>query len=770
MLSIASGLLIFAYISFHLNFDSFHKDDDRIYRIVTQQKRDVISYQSGVPSPLGELVRTDYDFEESIARKVAFQDIQVNVNRDGQLVKYIEDAGVTFAEPAFFEIFNFPLKSGTFTKEFEEPNKAYITESLARKYFGESSKAIGESMRMDNSLDFTVIGILKDLPANTAQKSEIYLSYKTLKEYNDWFINSDSWGGISSNMHCFIKLKPGVNPAQVEAAMQPFPAKYRPQSSNIHTYLLQPLNEMHFNPNYDGVMPIRTLWTLGIIGLFLLISACLNFVNLATAQVFNRLKEVGVRKSLGSKKEQLFWQFLTETSLIAFVATVLGTGLAYLVFPYMNELFDVRVSMNFLKDPGLLLFIFSAFVLTTIVSGSYPGVLLAGFKPISALKGKLDRVNIGGLNLRRSLIIVQFVISQVLIIGMLVIVKQMRFAQNADLGFDKEAVVLVPVTSEMKSTEFHLIKERLKTYSDIRSTSVCLTSPTSDSNWGTSVIFENKTEQEDFSMIVRSGDADYLETFGLELVAGRNIYQSDTLTELLVNQTFLKKMNFSSPEDALGKRISIGGNVKVPIVGVVKDFNDQSLHEDISAVGIGAANEVFYSVAVKLNPQNISGGLAAVEKEWTAINPDGVFSYEFVDEKVAGFYQSEQTILSLIKIFTMIAIFIGAMGLYGLVSFMVERKTKEIGVRKVLGGSVESILWLFGKEFVVLVSVSFLLAAPIAWWFSKEWLQDFEFQTEVGIGIFLASLGISAVIAFASVLYKSLRASLINPVESLRSE
>ncbi|SOE22053.1 duplicated orphan permease [Spirosomataceae bacterium TFI 002] len=766
-LSIASGILLFTFINFHLDFDSFHSDSDRIYRIVTEQKRDVISYQASVPPALGIVVRENFDFDENIARTVKFSDSQITY-ADNK--KIIEEAGIYYAESDFFNIFNFPFLEGSLTKEFEEPNKAFLTESIAKKYFGEASAAIGQTLKIDNNELVTVIAILKDVPENSFLENDIFVSYASLKKNENWYVAADSWSGISSSLQCFAKLKPGVNPEQLEQSMAPFPAKYRPESSNVHTYKMQPINDWHFNANYNGPMPKRTLWILGIIGLFLLISACLNFINLATAQVMNRLKEVGVRKSLGSRKSQLFGQFLTETAIIALCATIIALGLAVLMLPQLNQLFETSISTEQMLNFNLVAFVFAVFAFATFISGTYPGILLSKFQPIAALKGKLSNVNVAGLNLRKALIVTQFMISQVLIIGMLVIVKQMRFNQQKDLGFNKEALVMLPIPVGQNAEDKRAFKERLLSQSSILNSTICFTPPASNSNWGASVQFKGKDEQEDFRMNVKGGDEDYLKTFGLELVAGRNIRRSDTLNEILVNQTFLKKMNFASPDEAIGKYMEIAGENAIPIVGVIKDFHDQSMHSDISAIGIGSHQDVSFSYAVKLNPANMSDGLKAIENVWNSVYPDNVFTYEFVDESIKEFYETEQRLLSLIQLFTAIAIFIGAMGLYGLVSFMVERKTKEIGVRKVLGGSVANILWLFGKEFAALIVVSFLIAAPLAWYLSTAWLQDFTFRVPVGAELFIAALVLTVLIATVSVSFKVIRAALVNPVVSLKSE
>ncbi|WP_341227744.1 ABC transporter permease [uncultured Arcticibacterium sp.] len=767
MLSLTAAILIFTFIKFHLSFDNFHEDSDKIHRIVTKQKRESISYQASVPPGLSEVVRTDYDFEDAIARTVNFSDVQVTYNDNK---KVLEENGVLYTESDFFEIFDFPFIEGSLTKEFLEPNKAFLTKRMAEKYFGNASSAIGQSLTLDNTDLVTIIGVLEDLPQNSFEEVEIFVSYPTLIKDNIWLVSAETWGGITSDLQCYIKLKDGVNPEQVEKAMAPFPAKYRPNSSNTHTYYLQPLSDIHFNPNYHGAMPVKTLWTLAIIGVFLLISACLNFINLATAQVLNRLKEVGVRKSLGGKKAQLFWQFLTETSLIALVSVVLAVGLAILCLPYLNHLFETEIGVSEMLSTKMFLFALTMFIISAFASGAYPGLLLARFSPVMALKGKLSSLNFGGVNLRKTLIVTQFVISQVLIIGMLVIIKQMNFSQNTDLGFDKEAQLMIPVAAGSDAADKRAFKERLQRLTNVDNASICFTAPASNMSWGTSVQMNQKDEQEAFRVSVRAGDESYLETFGLELVAGRNIRKSDTLNELMVNETFIKKMNYASAEEALNQYASLADSDNIPIVGVFKDFHVGSTYDEISAVAIGSVSDVLRQYAVKINSQNISGSMKEIEGLWNEAQPETVFSYEFVDETIKEFYVSEQRLLTLLEIFTGISIFISSLGLFGLVSFMVERKTKEIGVRKVLGSSISSILWLFSKEFSWLIGIAFLLSVPLAWWLTNQWLSDFVFQAEFGIGLFLSALLFSILISGVSVSYKVIKAAVANPVDSLKSE
>ncbi len=489
---------------------------------------------------------------------------------------------------------------------------------------------------------------------------------------------------------------------------------------------------------------------------------------MATAQAVHRSKEVGVRKVLGSVRKQLFWQFMTETGVITIFATCIAFALSYAVLPYVNQWFDTDMNINLLSDWQLLLFIPVLITLVILFSGFYPGLILSGFQPIAALKGKMSQQRIGGFSLRRSLIVTQFTISQVLIIGLIVIMFQMRFAKQADMGFDKEAIVTIPVGSH--DEKMRTLNEQFSQIAGVEKTTLCFSAPASDIHWRTSFAMAGG-EQEAFSINFRGADEHYLSTFNLQLVAGRNLLPADSVREFLVNETFVKKLNLSSPEEVIGRiMISNGGDWEAPIVGVVKDFHDQSFHEEINPVFFATDREQYNVYALKINASNMKTTLASLEQAWTTMYPDQLYEFSFLDDQIAEFYQTEETLMNLIQAFSFVAILIGCMGLYGLVSFMATQKNKEIGIRKVLGGSVSQILWIFGKEFSQLIVIAFLLAAPIGWWLMTRWLQDFQFKITINAWIFVLALSITAVIALLTVCYRSLRAALANPVNSLRSE
>ena len=766
-LGLTCGILIFSLVKYHLSFDNFHANSNRIYRFVTEQHRDEISYRPNVPNPFGKVFRDDYTFGEKVARIATFGPEMITIQSGNKIYKYKEENGVAFTESEFFDIFNYTLLHGNKKTALVEPNTAILTEKMARKYFGKENP-INKTFRVDNRIDFKITGVLKDLPKNTDRKTEIYLSYASLKAYNEWYASDDSWGGLSSPMQCFVLLRPNISPRQVEMVLPAYVKKYRPTNKNVHHYKLQPLADIHFNAKYDGVMEKKNLWVLSFIGVFLIITACVNFINLATAQAFKRSKEVGVRKVLGSLRGQLFWQFIAETGLITVIATGMAIGLSLLTLPYVNEWFSSQMDLNFVSDWRLWIFISLLALLVTFFAGSYPGIILSGFKPILALKSKITQSNAGAFNTRRGLIITQFAISQLLVIGMIVIVLQMRYAKQSDLGFRKDGIVMVPVGSDAESTTRNTLKNRLLQINGVKNVSLCYAAPAGQNNWHTSIKYDNRAEEEPFRVNHKAADDQYLSTFELKLIAGRNLLPSDTTKEFLVNETLARKLN-ASPQELLGKKLTVSGK-SGPIVGIVKDFHDQSFHEDINAVCLTTHQQNYDSYAIKIDLVNVTTTLSAIEKIWSDMHPDHIYEHQFLDEHIASFYETEELMLNLIQAFSLIAIFIGCLGLYGLISFMAVQKTKEIGIRKVLGGSVSHILWIFGKEFSRLILIAFFVAAPIAWWLMNNWLQDYKFRIPISPWIFILSISISIIIAAVTVGYISVRAAIANPIKSLRTE
>ncbi|MEO5681404.1 MAG: ABC transporter permease [Chitinophagaceae bacterium] len=768
-LGIACAILIFTLITYHLSFDTYHKNSKRVYRLVTEWHDETVGHSAAVPQPLGKAFRNDYSFAEKTARVVDYENTLIALQGTDNK-KFKEERGVVFAEPAFFDIMDFPLLKGNRQTVLVQPNEALVTENIAHKYFGKE-EAMGKTFRFNNNINFTITGILKDLPPNTDRRQEIYLSYANLREHNPWLAGDSSWGGVYSGSQCYTLLKPAVNAAQVNKGLQQTIKKYYSgRDLKVWQFKLQPLADVHFNPDFDGYADKKYLWALFFIAVFLIVTACVNFINLATAQALNRSKEIGIRKVLGSLPTQLFWQFIAETALITIVAVLLACGIAQLSLPWLNQLFNSNMSLHLFTGWQLPVFLMLLTVIVIFLSGSYPGLVLARFQPIMALKSKLSQKHIGGFSLRRVLVVTQFAISQILIIGTIVIASQMHFSKSADLGFKKDAIVMLPLPAHDK-VKMNTLKTRISGIGGVEKISLCWQAPAASSNNNTGVRYDNRTEDEHWGINLKSADDQYLSTFGVALAAGRNIFPSDTLREFLVNETFVKKLNLKTAQEVIGKMLSInGGSQTAPIVGVVKDFYNYSFHNEISPICIMAGFNNYANCAVKINTANIKPALASFEKIWNETYPDYLYNYQFLDERIKNFYEMDSIMLKLVESFAGIAILIGCLGLYGLVSFMAVRKTKEIGVRKVLGADIKNILWLFGKEFSRLLLVAFVIAAPLAWWAMHVYLKDFTYRISIGPGIFLLSIFATFVIAAITVGYRSMKAATVNPVISLRSE
>ncbi|HOY07018.1 MAG TPA: ABC transporter permease [Saprospiraceae bacterium] len=765
-LSTACCIVIFLMVHYHLSFDTYHKKADRTIRMVTDIHLEGVTPFRGAPNPMSKVLRSEFSYIEKAAMQATRDEVLISVpNTSGIPDKYKEDL-FAFVEPELFDILDFQVLQGDLSA-LREPNTAVLTEKMARKYYG-TADAIGKTFRYENKVDFRVVGILRDLPNNTDYSNGILASWSTRKSMPEYAPYEDNWGGINGGTYCLATLQPGHTMAELEAAMPEFRKKYRhPDSEILFQYKPVPLTSIHLDSDYGtGNMQKSYLWALTLIGIFLLITACVNFINMATAQALKRAREVGVRKSLGSTRGQLFWQFMFETSLIVLAGVIIGIVMAKLSLPSLNAWTEENIEFS---GPGLLLlagFMAAMSVAIIFLAGAYPGLVQARFQPVDALRGHSDQAKAGGFSLRRILVTTQFTISQILIIGAAVVTAQIQFARDADWGFRPGVVLTVPVPEQ---SHMKTLREQVASISGVKNVSLCYQPPASSSNNQTGVRFENRTEGEPWMVNNKPADDHYLETFGLKLVAGRNLMPSDTVREFLVNETFVKKLNFASPQEVVGKKVDIDGD-KGTITGVVADFHNWELSQDISAISISTESKAYSTCAIELQPGNPEPVLAQIKKVWENNFPEYYYESTFMDDQMAEFLESESIIMHLVRIFAGIAIFIGCLGLYGLASFMVMRKTKEIGIRKTLGATVPGILWLFGREYIRLIVIAFVIATPLAWWAMNAWLQNYVYRTPFGPGIFALALAATFVVALLTVGFQSLQAAVANPVKSLKSE
>lgn len=779
---IAACLLIFIVVHFELSYDTFQKNYSNIYRIVTTENhRDgSVDRNPGIPCPAYDALKADFPQFEKVVPVASSSDNLITVlgtdpNTDvAASKKFVEENNIIFTVPAYFDMFNATWLSGNATS-LKDPGNVVLNKKSAEKYFGSWKNAEGRFIKLDNTVLLKVSGILEDAPLNSDMNMAMFISYESFKTNPGNFGYSTEWGSLSSNHQIFVLLPANVSAANIQSQMPAFVKKYYKQDDGRKVQVLQPFGDIHFDAGYGSLGDHSTdknvLWTLAFIGGLIIVMASINFINLSTAQAVGRSKEVGIRKVLGSKRGQLIVQVMGETFLIVLFSLVLAVTLAKITMPHLSNVASVPENIPLISADAVI-FLVIILLTVTVLSGIYPAMIVSGFKPVMALKSKITSANIGGISLRRILVITQFAISQILIIGTIVAVSQMNHVRNADLGFNKEALLILPAqTDSINLARMEPLRQQLLQNPGVLNVSFCSDEVSSNNDWSSNFAFDNKKD-EDFPVFHKFGDAEYLKTYGVKLIAGRNYVASDTMNEFVINETLLHKLGLTDPQKVIGKNIRIGSGQWLPVVGVVKDFKTNSLKDGTKPLTIAARKQFYFTIAVKINTANLSATKAQIQKLWEKTYPEYAFTSHFADDTIENFYRQENQLSLLYKIFACIAIFISCLGLYGLVSFMAAQKTKEVGIRKVLGASVGNIVVMFSKEFTVLIGIAFIIAVPVAWYYMNSWLQNFEGpnRINIGIGVFLLAIFVSLIIAWITVGYKAVRAALANPVKSLRSE
>lgn len=589
------------------------------------------------------------------------------------------------------------------------------------------------------------------------------------------FYKSKDWWSINGAHGCYALLPPNVSAASINQRLIAFSKKYRtPDNKNIQE--LQSLSQVHFDAttgNYSGktitVDRIRTLW---LIAAFILVIACVNFINLSTAQAVNRAREVGVRKVLGSRRGQLTAQFLLEALLLVTAGVLLAVLITSLLMAPIGRVLDSPLSFRLFRQTPVFIFLGGIIFIVTLLAGFYPALVLSSFNPITALKSRVVARSAKGISLRRGLVVFQFIIAQGLIIGTLLILRQLSYFENTPMGFNKDAIVTVTFPGDsLGITKIDYLRHRLLAMKDVRQVSFNNTTPANDDNWWTGFNFNHAAKGIDFAAISKWVDAYYLDTYSLPLVAGRNITTTDSIREFLVNETLMKKLGFSNPNDILNREINLWNGFAVgPVVGVVKDFHPASLKDSLAPVFMLNNKRDFNAAGIKIQGYGLAGTMKQIEKLWNDVFPNYVFEYQFLDEKIAGFYKEESQLSQIYKIFAGIAIFLSCLGLYGLASFMAVQRLKEVGIRKVLGATIGNIVYLFSKEFVLLIGIAFVIAAPIAWYFVNQWIQHYVYRIPISWWIFAMGGVLAVLVALATVSFQAVKAAIANPVKNLRTE
>jgi len=771
-LGITGALIIFLIIDQGNSFDTYHSHYDRIYRVVSQSRDNGSEqYTEGIPTGLPEAIKTDFpQVQETVFTSYRRNSMLTVVQKDGTIKKYEEPLGIVITEPSFFRVFDRNILIGSSEKGLDDPNEAIISQEWANKYFGRTD-ATGEIIRYEDN-EYKVTAVMEDHPKNTDLPFQLMLSYSTIKKELD---NRD-WGSVADSDNCYILLTKNASVNTITEKLPALVEKYIGKGDNNpqqKAFILQPLSKLHSDirfGNYNTRMPDVAKISFIVIGLFLLLTACVNFINLTTAEAIKRTKEVGIRKSLGSTRTQLILKFISETFLITVISVVLSLAFTQIVIATLvNPFLSMSLTLNLFGNLTLWVFLALLTLTVSLCSGLYPAFVVSGFKPANILKGHLDSKSTGSFGLRKSLVIAQFFISQLFIIAAIVMLQQMDFMENKYLGFTKEEIVTVPIPIQGNTREagkMHTLKNEVLRLPGVAMASLSSMPPASGTVVSGGFTIEGRDEQ---ITQIKQVDADYLDLFEIGLKAGSKLTDIDTMTGFVVNEEFAKVAGYTNVQDIVGHEIDLWGK-RLPEQGVVKDFNTTALEKRIGPVLLMADKSSYRNLSIKLNTGNLHATVKAVQNLWEETYPEYIFKYEFLDQQVENMYRGERKTSAVIAVFAGVAVVIGCLGLFGLVTFMANQKAKEVSIRKVLGATVNNVMILFSKDFAKLILISFVLSTPISAFVMNEVLKEFAYHITLGPAIFLSGLFITLLITVLTVGARAYRAAAANPVDSLRSE
>jgi ABC-type antimicrobial peptide transport system permease subunit len=792
-IGISASLVIYLIVQHELSYDKFHKDGDRIYRVVTKiEFPDLTIHNSGVPVPTANAMRSDVTGIENLTHFMTVaQKVSVPLAGVQSPAVFKSQKDIIFADEEYFKVFDYTWLAGLSQNALKEPFQVILTESRARTYFGNTAinKIPGLELLYNDTVKATVIGVVKDFEHPTDLVFKEFLSRATLEKTGlkkHW--NWEEWGSINSSSQMFVKLKKGTLPLQVEKQLVGLRNKYREKSKegddkDDTQHFLQALGDIHFNADYDAFEQRQahrpTMYGLLAVASFLLLLGCINFINLTTAQAAQRAKEIGIRKTMGSGKGQLIFQFLSETFLLTFLATVLSVVITPWLLKVFSDFIPPAISFASLNQLHVWLFLLGLIIIVTILSGFYPALVLTKFKPVTVLKNQAyaGTAKTRKAWLRKTLTVTQFVIAQFLIIATLVVSKQVHYSLNKELGYKRDAIICfnVPrnVFSVDKDSRRFALMEKLKAIPEIEKVSLAGSAPASTNTSTTTMKYAQGKKPVETMVEIKYADPSYFDLYKMKLVAGKNLQQSDTTKEFVINETYAKLLGFSKPSEAVGQFIQ--RRFDVPVTGVISDFHTKSTHEPIKPLAYSSAMESSYTFHLAFSPRDSDGdlwkkALSKAERSYKEIYPQDDFDYMFYDESIARFYKKEQDISRLLKWSAGLCIFISCLGLLGLVMYITNTRTKEIGVRKVLGASVMQIVSLLPRDFVALVLVAFLIALPLAWWAMNNWLQDFVYRTSLSWWLFAVTGAGMIVIAMLILSIRTIKSAVENPVKSLRTE
>jgi ABC-type antimicrobial peptide transport system permease subunit len=754
-LGLASSILIFLVVRNELSYDTFNRKANRTYRVTMN----ALDFNPSVSFAIAPAFENDFPEVEHVSQYFYRSEALIKVDE----ALYNEEH-FAYADNQFTSIFDFTWLEGNRETALKGPNAVVLTENLANKYFG-NTDVLGKIIRLDNQYDLQVTGVIKDLPSNTHLIFNFLVSWETIRKnvINPHFYNIS--GG-----YLYVTLPDHLNKEDVADRLPAFIRKnWGEDIAKEAKLLLQPLTEIHFDKRYLSQVSMprskETIYGLAAVAVFIIATACINFINLATAQSTKRVKEVGIRKTLGAFRKQLITQGFIEVTLLVLVAVVCALTAVWTFLPAAQTLLNIRIEPAQLLAPDFISFVGIVTLVIILIAGLYPAIVQSAFQPIKALKSSGVRFSEHSY-LRKGLVIVQFAITQLLLIATIIAGSQMDFFINQDIGFDKEAVISFPTGNNKE-----VLYQQLSSIPGVQQISYASAGPAYNTNFAPfsapalGVLKDDVTE-------LKKVDENYMAMFKIELLAGEPVTKpndNDTIFQVVVNETLIKRIGISDPSKAIGQEILIGRTPTL-IKGVVRDFQSESKHKKVRALIMFYDPNSFYQASVKLDPTRMRETLVAIEAAWKELNPEWLFTYEFLDEHIANLYKQEENMYNAFRIFSGIAIVIGCLGLYGFVSAMAVQRTKEIGIRKVLGASVPAIVSLFFSQFIWLIVMAFVIAAPLAWIGMDKWLQEFAYHIDISPAIFGISILVTFLIAGITVGYQCIKAAIANPVNSLRSE
>ncbi len=758
--------LIYLYVHFEKSYDAFNTKADRIYRIISDIKTpsDVLLWSS---TPGAAAINMQRDFPEvEAAVRISGQSFLVRKGNE----KFQEDNAI-MADSTLFKIFDFPLIYGDKNTALKEPMSIVLSESTAKKYFGNENPVGKNVLLTGGALNATITGVMKDIPENSEIKADMIVSMSSQKVI--YGQSRDSvWTGFE--LSSYLLLKPGTDPKAFTAKLPAFVnfhtgKELKDQQMSV-TFSLEPLRSIYLYSTRDDSKTgkIYNVYIFSIIAIFILLIACINFINLTTARSAERAKEVGIRKVVGAEKFQLARQFLGESILISLLAFAITILLSALLLPLFNNLAGKQVSTPFFNHPLYIVSLLLLAIAIGFIAGLYPALILSSFKPLTVLKGRFS-TGTKGILLRKALVIVQFTISIILIIGTIVVYTQLKYMRSQDLGFNKDHTIVIDANQDKNKDAF---KQSLTSVPGVLSTSFSSSIPGGGINTAYSKVQNKAGDMQTSSLDIYFVDYNYIDQYKMKMIAGREFskeFGTDTTQAMVINETAAKLLGYSIPAEAVGKNFDQWGR-KGKIIGVVKDFHYQALQEPIKPLSMRIEPGGYQLLSIKVAANNLPATIKSIESKWNEIIPNRPFDYTFLDESYDKQYRAEDRFGSLFFNFAILAIFISCLGLLGLASYSTIQRTREIGVRKVLGASVSNIINLLSFDFLKLVLIAFIIAAPVAWIFMHKWLGDFAYRTSLSWWMFVFAGVAAFIIAFGTICFQAIKAAIANPVKSLRTE